>query len=295
MVAKILRSSGLYVGTEIDDVVCEDNEIAPLLEQPERKRLAALICERNRTHSRWGFKRPSIQDWMRPEDLRMFRNPRLLLTFRDPVAIAQRNTISEYIPERTALQDAAKLLSSVIAFACAVDCPACLISYEKALSSPERLIDGVLDFCQVGAAETIRQELQKLVQPSPEDYLTNAVLRFKGVVDGIRNGTLFGWCLPPFATHRLRLILKVDGQAVKSFNASEFRGDLQEAGMGDGAHGFSVRIDDLPLSNDSAIRVSVEGRSFELKNSGLTVRQLQERVAHARDGGNEAGSGHVGT
>ena len=42
----------------------------------------------------WGFKRPGLYNLIAPQELELFRRPFLILTFRDPVAIAQRNVIS---------------------------------------------------------------------------------------------------------------------------------------------------------------------------------------------------------
>lgn len=48
----------------------------------------------------WGFKRPDafrvINDYV-DDCVHIFRNPRFVITFRDPVAIAKRNEISIHV------------------------------------------------------------------------------------------------------------------------------------------------------------------------------------------------------
>src|SRR6185437_14481624 len=93
MAAEVLREAGLYLGTHLAELVCEDLELLTILQEdlrggPRRVRRAMLdraIARRNAEHRDWGFKIPNIHGFLGYADLSRFRNPHLVLIFRDPL------------------------------------------------------------------------------------------------------------------------------------------------------------------------------------------------------------------
>jgi hypothetical protein len=96
---------------------------------------------------------------------------------------------------------------------------------------------------------------------------------YEGFVDGISDGHLHGWCHVTDSTSPVNLDVLVDERIVLSVAAARFRQDLLDAGIGQGAHGFSVPLGALQARPDSVIRVRVAHEAIELTNSGRTLRQ----------------------
>ena len=65
-----------------------------------------------------------------------------------------------------------------------------------------------------------------------------------GHVDGVANGEIFGWIRDPEGDEGSRAISVYEGQSlVARGEASTYRADLEQAGIGDGRHAFSLALD----------------------------------------------------
>src|SRR5688572_21236041 len=93
MIAAVLRALDVYIGTEIDGAVFEDRQFAAALASGHPEELARLIDERNAAHAIWGFKRPEAYRQLELL-IPLCRNPRVIVTFRDILAIALRNRLA---------------------------------------------------------------------------------------------------------------------------------------------------------------------------------------------------------
>jgi len=283
MAAEVLREAGLYLGTHLAELVCEDLELLTILQEdlrggPRRVRRAMLdraIARRNAEHRDWGFKIPNIHGFLGYADLSRFRNPHLVLIFRDPLAIAVRNGISEFFDQSTALSDTVVALGSLVAFVDNTDCPSLLMSYEKALIFPEDFVDTLARFCGLDPEPDTRGRMVGLVRPNPEAYLRGARRQFAGSVDTLHDNVLHGWCCQLHELAAVTLDLFLDGRKVATLKADHFRADLVAAGFGNGNHGFSIDLRPYPTDLAAEVRVKVSGRTFELSNSG---RRLGEYV-----------------
>ena len=96
LVASILYHARLFIGSEFNSAIYEDEEITQSLVAKRLDVLQNIIEQRNATHTRWGFKCPMLCDFLEPHHLNLFDRPRLIIAFRDPVAIAMRTSLSEY-------------------------------------------------------------------------------------------------------------------------------------------------------------------------------------------------------
>lgn len=86
-----------------------------------------------------------------------------------------------------------------------------------------------------------------------------------------RDGWVSGWCWYPGRPEaHVPLSIYVDNQLVDEIVAAGFRPDLQQAGVGDGSHGFSYALPYPALANKGTLTVSVQ-------ESG-TGRNLSEPV-----------------
>jgi hypothetical protein len=276
MLARVMQAGGVFIGTEIDDVVYEDVEIGHALEAGDATGLAALVAARDEAHAVWGFKRPHLHAVMRPEAILGLRAPRLLVVFRDPIAIAQRNVISELLPERQAVEEAASAQKALIDFVYAAECPALLVSYEKAVTMPEQFVDEIIRFCGIAGMAARREAMIAAVDPNRADYLHGARRHYEGVIDQITDGVLTGWAWQIGEASPVRLALFIDKEMVATFSADVWRPDLQEAGIGTGQHGFAVDVAALLHRRDAVIEVFVEGRRFSLTHGGATIAELDK-------------------
>ena len=100
-----------------------------------------------------------------------------------------------------------------------------------------------------------------------------------------RDGWVSGWCWYPDApARRVDLAVFVDEEPVGEVRAAQFRADLQQAGIGDGAHGFSFALPWAVLARKGSLTVSVRehptgtalGESMTLRFGRLAL--AEERI-----------------
>lgn len=273
MVARVLQAAGVFMGQQLDDVVFEDNELAPLFETPDQARMLDLVRQRNRDRAIWGFKRPNLHLQTSPI-IDMLRNPFVVLTMRDPVAIAERSAIAEQQDVQPELATAAENLLGIVRFADRLTCPVLLISYEKAVRQPDRFVERLLDFCGINLPASAHLPLIELIEPGRPAYVENARRVFEGYIDEITGTILSGWAWQRGLELPLNLTLLRDGKPVLDFVAEGMRGDLAQAQVGEGRHGFRVDLSRLGFVPRSKVTVRVSGRNFELTNSGRQVGEL---------------------
>lgn len=108
---------------------------------------------------------------------------------------------------------------------------------------------------------------------------------YEGFLDGVKDGRLYGWAWNKSAPDE-RVILKIclAGEFTRAGKADIYQSGLNEAGIGDGAHGFSVPLPVLPYPGvDVAIHVYAGKDDTELFGSPLTVRMPEISAALTPD------------
>jgi hypothetical protein len=275
LVASILQQAGIFMGRQINDAVFEDEEMGATVSSGDVGALRRLIDERNANHGTWGFKLPEIYAHLRPDQLPLFDNAHLIVTFRDIASIAVRNSLSEYRQAMTALRDAVTQLDALVTYIGLVSAPSLLLSYEKALIFPGDFVDTLLLFCGLPSDAALRARLIGLVEPNRQDYLSRTRRIYRGRIDGVAHGCVFGWCQRIGSNDPVRLDLFIDDRQVTSFLADVFLQNLLDAKVGTGAHGFVAELTGLRSRPDAIIRVRVAGRVIELENSGQRLECYQ--------------------
>lgn len=174
MIAKTLGKLGVYLGTDIDRSTSEDSRLANALENDPAS-LPSIVEAYNAAHDVWAFKRPTAYQRIDPT---VFRNPRFVIPFRDPVSIARREELSMAFDFRDQLTRATRWSADLADFALRQEVPTMLVSYEKAMASPKRFISDLVRF--TGAAPSWLQKLAawSAIRPSPVDYVVNSQIRF---------------------------------------------------------------------------------------------------------------------
>ncbi|HVC60895.1 MAG TPA: hypothetical protein VND19_11105 [Acetobacteraceae bacterium] len=275
LVASVLRQVGIFMGSEINDIVHEDEAFARVLEARDRDGLKRLIGERNAAYGTWGFKAPMLCRWLDPEDMALFNDPHVIAAFRDPVAISVRTALSEYQEPMRALRNAVGDLAAMMTFLEHLRCPTLLLSYEKSLVFPGDFIDAITQFCGVPQSDALRGQLTRLIEPNRPTYIAGSRRRYEGIIEGVTGGCLYGWCRLTGVADPVALDLFVDDRRVLAFVADAFRQDLLDAGYGRGTNGFYLDLAKLDLRPDAVIRIKVAVHGIELDNSG---RRAEEYV-----------------
>ncbi len=278
LVASLLQQAGLFMGSEINDVVYQDEELFDVLERRDLDSLPRIVAARNASRAEWGFKYPMLWRALNANQLRLFDAPRLIVTFRDPVSVAVRTSLSEYHEPMRALRDAVTDLAALLAFLEAIDTPYLLLSYEKALMFPGDFIDALLRFCNVPSNDALRDRLLRVIEPNLPRYIASARRRFDGFVEAVVDGDLHGWCCLTRAAEPVVLDVLVDDRVAATVRADVFRQDLLDHGIGNGCHGYIVALEQLGARPEFVIRVRVARHGVELDNSGKTVRELWRRA-----------------
>jgi hypothetical protein len=279
LIATLLKEAGLFMGEFLHDVVNEDAQILELLRHRDTGVLKDLIRTRNAMHGQWGFKIPNLHVYLTSSELALFRNPHLIVIYRDPVAVAVRNALSEYYGELDSMVKTANAMYGLAQFIQRADCPVLLLSYEKALSLPNMVIDRVLEFCGMRLDDAARTRLLLHVQPNRAEYMAAATANFEGRIDGMLDGQLYGWCRQFDRLEPIRLEIYADDRRIETLVADAYRDDLAAAGMGNGCHGFFVDLARHGVRRDAVIRVKISNRMLELENSGQKVSALPEVVS----------------
>lgn len=279
LVAAMLREAGMFMGSEINDIVHEGEEIARVLASGEAEALRRTIRDRDVDYLTWGFKLPMLSDRLEPGQISLFNNPHVIVPFRDPLAISVRNSLSEYQEPMRALLDSMRDLEAFVAFIGGLTCPCLLLSYEKMLAFPGELVDAITSFSGIPRNEALRHRLIGLIEPNRPTYIAGARRRYEGTVEGITGGHLYGWCNLTASAEPVSLDLFIDGEMVRNFVADTFRRDLLDAGIGKGGHGFSVDLSGLNLRQGAVIRVKVSHHGIELANSNRPVSAYRGRMA----------------
>jgi hypothetical protein len=274
LVASILYQAGLFIGSEFNSASYEDEEITQVLAAKRLDVLQTIIGQRNATHPRWGFKCPMLCDSLGPRHLNLFDRPRLIIAFRDPVAIATRTSLSEYRQPMRTSRGTMTQQAKLIDFLGKVECSSLLLSYEKALAFPQDMIDAILGFCDIAPNVALRDRLVSLVEPNRPQYIATARRRYEGLIEGVRDGQLYGWCWLTQTNAPVTLDVLVDDRCVMRVVANTFRQDLLDAHIGGGWHGFFIPVEALGANPDSVIRVWVAEYGIELNHSGKQLCDL---------------------
>lgn len=273
MVAGALHALGVPMGESSNDVVFEDRDLAGVFEGGGGARaLEELLRERDRQNPIWGWKRPAAFHYLRPH-LDRFRNPTVIATFRDVLAISMRNAISVKSEVLKGLKAAHRETRALLDFVAALKTPAMLVSYEKALFNPTDFAAALAEFAGLELNRARAEAVASFIQPDRPSYLRQArVFPVLGGISAVRNGYLVGWAKDPRSAGPVTLRLKVNGKPWREVRADVFRPDLSKKQIGNGHHGFRIdlsELGDLPRPIEISVIDTTSGE--DIRNSPFTL------------------------
>ena len=267
MMSSLMHAFGVFMGDRIDNAVFEDVEAADYVDKGDFSGMKSFVASRNANHKVWGFKRPNAYKSL-PDLVRVLRKPRIIVMFRDILAIGMRNHVSMQMDIIPALPRLVNEYGQLVKNISGLKCPMLLVSYEKFLQFPMESIETTAAFCGVTLSDDLRANALETVRNGPETYLQSSRLRYVGHVDRIVHGKLRGWVMvvdQPKIKAKVHLV--ADGKVLDSTAANMRRADLVDAGIGDGHHGFELDLGGS-IQPDSVIEVRAGNAEFVLPNSG---------------------------
>jgi len=244
MIAQVLVELGVFMGDSLDRAVFEDIEIARTLEN-NKEDLVSLIEKRNENYEVWGFKRPTAYKQLK-SNLNKFRNPKIIVAFRDPVAIANRNTISIFSDFSNALLQAGQEMNELIKFVSKLKVPTFFVSYEKAMVNKNFFVSELVNFCGLSLEKYEVAEIVKLMVNGPDKYLNESRVKLEGRIDTIKNNIVRGWARQIGVKKPLAIRISAGDRVLGRGMADMFRNDLKKAKKSDGHCAFEVKIPEIP-------------------------------------------------
>lgn len=164
MVAGLLRVLGVPMGEKLEGGNNEDQDF----QNASARRVIELIEQRNRGHDVWGWKYPGLFA-NAAHFYRRLRNPYFVVILRDVLACAQGEVW------RGALRDpyaALKLKhaqqTQMLGFvdqAVRDRLPVLVVSYERSLMNPSRLVDSLARFLGLAPTSEVRRAAIATIQP----------------------------------------------------------------------------------------------------------------------------------
>ncbi len=104
-------------------------------------------------------------------------------------------------------------------------------------------------------------------------------MSYKGFLDKIENGIVYGWAFnSKNPSEKVKVLLLIDKYKVAETTANLYREDLKNAGIGDGFHGFEFKIPESYLDGKThKVSVLVAKTGENLKNSPIKIILKKEK------------------
>lgn len=153
MLSRTLMALEMEMGSHLTPQSAEDKKIQLLLKSQDLQGFGDLCRARDAEHPIWAFKCPALRTVL-DASMPQMRNPRVVLVFRDILAVSQRNAISVDANLLESMEQAARGYVKLIQQFRNIPAPVLLVSYEKALQYPQALVQALAEFC----GKTISEE-----------------------------------------------------------------------------------------------------------------------------------------
>lgn len=147
MIARILYEMGIPMGKDLNKSrKMEDVDILAAVKSGDLDRFAAISAAQDAKYEKWAFKCPALRTIL-PGALARLRAPRVIVPFRDVMAISIRNHIENTTEVETALGLAARGNAKLLVALENISVPLLYLSYEKALQYPVHTVARIAIFC----------------------------------------------------------------------------------------------------------------------------------------------------
>lgn len=194
-ISSALANLGVFLGDKASAPTYEDKFIKDAFDNKDASRLEQIVSRYNSQFDLWGIKLPRASH-APLELLRHLRSPRLLVTLRDPLAIALRMQLSQ--GERDTMRRLRRISEQYCRFVGrleGLDIPSLFISYDKVAQEPELAIRTISGFCGILDEQLIRRAIERTREDSRK-YLDEArVNKAYGIVEESGAAFIRGWAI----------------------------------------------------------------------------------------------------
>lgn len=229
MVARLVNSSGIHIGDRLAIGTYEDEEFSKVFRKKSKKDLISFINDRNKKFDRWGAKLPSV-DILNEKYLSVFRNPILIIIFRDVLAIAGRRQVSKGENLISQMLQSSKDYQVLVNKLNRLSYPCMLISYEKSLQNPNILVEFIHQFLRLKLNSSQTIDCLSCIQESPELYCTEVRDHgsWLGRLEECNHSTLKGWVFDKNISGHVDLDIYVNSKKTITISADKPRLDVQK-------------------------------------------------------------------
>lgn len=172
MITGFLESLNVNMGNKKSFGSLEDHEIFSILEAKifNEEAFKEIVKKKNDTYLIWGWKRPESYNYLK-RAIHILTNPIFIFTFRDLLAISQRNNMVEGLNIHKALHDNNWRYQNIISFIKDTKQPTLLVSYEKAILDKKALIFTLADFLGIAINKNEITQMIELNSSKHADYM----------------------------------------------------------------------------------------------------------------------------
>ena len=151
----------------------KESEELSLDSQQIKENLAATIAARNDSYAIWGWKDPSVEEYL-PDIYSQLRNPHLIIVWRDPAAVATAMMAVNYLDTYEAFRVVLERYSRYLQLARELRCPTLMVSYERSRIDPDKLAVDMAEFLGMDLDDEKLGQIREFVAPQG-GYLDDAV------------------------------------------------------------------------------------------------------------------------
>jgi len=270
MIAGALAKLGVFMGDLAVPPVYEDVRLSAVFEKNDIDAIHAIISEYSNQYQKWGWKRPSSIDYLdKVNDL--MQSPSYVFIFKDILSIAQRNTISMLSEVLPGMERALKQYGNCLEFLHKSNHHAMLISYDKAVSNPENLINQLKEFYDLSPSAQQLEAAIAFVKPNPTDYLdASRITKAHGRLGGLQNRTVYGWAKFLHKEQSATVEIYLNDSKLGETIANKNRADLQEKFGVSCAYYFNLP-ETVQIKIGDSLRARVVSEVIDLDNSPLEI------------------------
>ena len=172
MVANLLRLLGVYLGDDLP-VNLENNDfnwdvLKRANDEKSPDHLKSLIKDSiiryNGSHSIWGWKYPLASVYMQ-DIIEHVNNPRLICVFRDLVSTSSRSVHRQNVNTFKAMKHHNRIQAKNLSVIEELACPSLMVSYEKAISYPNVLVEDICELMRLSIDSKRILEISKGINP----------------------------------------------------------------------------------------------------------------------------------
>jgi hypothetical protein len=244
MVAQILHDLGIFMGQGLNSTYQDDamSNISRGLFHGQidinDPRIEQFLRQRDQEFNIWGWKFPQhIFEILYAKA----RNPHVIAIFRDPVAIATRESVSQGYSLEPCFERALEQIANLGEFISSTSYPCLMVSYERGLAKKAELVDALVDFAGIAVSKATRREAARRAQPGSAGYLDDTrASSIEGTLDRV-DSSIAGWLRYPHQVNRrVYFVVLIDGVSIYDGVADRFREDLRKAFNNDGCCAFLI-------------------------------------------------------